>query len=186
LTFWRNGFSIDDGPLRDFNDPENEAFLNSIKNGMAPLQYLNLKPGQKVELKIAHRSDQDYQPPPKAPMKAFSGSGQRLGSIVPGSSSSVASSTPVPDAQSIKFQVNQDEPMTSVQIRLGDGTRLVLKCNHSHTIGDIRNFILASRPGESSRLWVLQTAHPSKVLDNLNQTIKEAGLLNSVVIQRYS
>lgn len=174
--------------MRDFNDPENEAFLNAIKNGMAPLQYLNLKPGQKVELKIAHKSDQDYEPPPKAPMKAFSGAGQRLGSIVPGASasSSVQNSQVPPENQSIKFQVNENEPMTSIQIRLGDGTRLVLKCNHSHKIGDIRNFILASRPGESSRTWILQTAHPVTILDNLNQTIKEAGLLNSVVIQRYS
>ena len=173
--------------MRDFNDAENEAFLNSIKNGMAPLQYLNLKPGQKVELKIAHRSDQDFEPPPKSPMKAFSGSGQRLGSIVPGAPLATSLGTSSPEkSQNIKFQVNQDEPITSVQIRLGDGTRLVLKCNHSHTVRDVRNFIIASSPGESSRLWILQTVHPVVVLENLDQTIKEAGLLNSVIIQKYS
>jgi UBX domain-containing protein 1 len=156
---------------------------------MAPLQYLNLKPGQKVELKIAHRSDQDFEPPPKAPMKAFSGAGQRLGSIVPGAplnaTASLGASSPE-KSQKIKFQVNQDEPITSVQIRLGDGTRLVLKCNHSHTIRHVRDFIIASRPGESARLWILQTVHPVVVLGNLDQTIKEAGLLNSVIIQKYS
>jgi len=33
LKLWKNGFSVDDGPLRDFNAPENREFLNDIKNG---------------------------------------------------------------------------------------------------------------------------------------------------------
>jgi len=36
-----------------------------------------------------------------------------------------------------------DAPTTSLQIRLVDGTRLVATFNHSHTIGDIRRYILA-------------------------------------------
>jgi len=27
ITFWRNGFTVDDGPLRRLDDPANEAFL---------------------------------------------------------------------------------------------------------------------------------------------------------------
>lgn len=27
VTFWRNGFSVDDGPLRRLDDPENAPFL---------------------------------------------------------------------------------------------------------------------------------------------------------------
>ncbi len=30
ITFWKNGFSVDDGPLRDPTDPENKAFLSDI------------------------------------------------------------------------------------------------------------------------------------------------------------
>jgi UBX domain-containing protein 1 len=33
LTFWKDGFSLDDGPLRDFNDPANKPFLASIQKG---------------------------------------------------------------------------------------------------------------------------------------------------------
>ena len=33
------------------------------------------------------------------------------------------------------------QPTTSVQIRLADGTRLVSKFNHTHTVNDIRQFI---------------------------------------------
>ena len=33
LKLWKNGFSIDDGPLRDFKDPQNKEFLDAIHKG---------------------------------------------------------------------------------------------------------------------------------------------------------
>lgn len=30
ITFWRNGFTIDDGPLRRFDDPANASFMEVI------------------------------------------------------------------------------------------------------------------------------------------------------------
>ena len=37
--------------------------------------------------------------------------------------------------------LDSTQPTTSVQIRLADGTRLVSKFNHTHTVNDIRQFI---------------------------------------------
>jgi UBX domain-containing protein 1 len=33
IIFWKNGFTVGDGPLRDNNDPMNASFLQSIKKG---------------------------------------------------------------------------------------------------------------------------------------------------------
>lgn len=33
LTFWRNGFSLEDGPLLHYDDPANEETLRSIDQG---------------------------------------------------------------------------------------------------------------------------------------------------------
>ena len=33
LKLWKNGFSVDDGPLRDFKADENREFLDSISKG---------------------------------------------------------------------------------------------------------------------------------------------------------
>ena len=33
LTFWRNGFSVEDGPLLRYDDPENDATLKAIDQG---------------------------------------------------------------------------------------------------------------------------------------------------------
>lgn len=38
--------------------------------------------------------------------------------------------------------VDSSRPVTTVQIRLADGSRLVGQFNHSHTIADIRRFII--------------------------------------------
>lgn len=80
LTFWRNGFSVDDGELRGYDDPENQEVLKAIKNGRAPTSILNVTYGQPVNVKVAHRLEEDYQPPAKKPAAAFSGTGHRLGS----------------------------------------------------------------------------------------------------------
>lgn len=33
LNIWTNGFSVDDGPLRSFDDPENRSFLSAVAHG---------------------------------------------------------------------------------------------------------------------------------------------------------
>lgn len=36
ITMYRNGFTVDDGPLRDINAPESRAFIASLENGDVP------------------------------------------------------------------------------------------------------------------------------------------------------
>ena len=95
LTFWKNGFSVEDGPLLRYDDPQNQEMLNAIKSGRAPTSLLNVSSNQPVEVKVAQRMEEDYIEPPKT-LKSFSGSGNRLGSIVtaPGPSSSIPGSFP--------------------------------------------------------------------------------------------
>lgn len=117
----------------------------------------------------------------------FQGVGRTLGSssaTESGPETTVAAplhSAPSPLAGLV---VDRSLPSTSIQLRLADGTRMVAHFNHHHTIADIHSFIDASRPG-GSRSYQLQTVgFPPKVLTDLTQTIEQAGLLNSVVIQK--
>ncbi|KAG0343631.1 hypothetical protein BG004_005125 [Podila humilis] len=195
LTFWRNGYSLDDGPLMSYTDPANREFLDAINRGQAPVKYLNVKPGQPVEMRVAKRMEEDYKEPPKAPPKAFEGTGNRLGSIASpaGGSSSTPGSFPVQTSATAPveapaprcLEIDESQPVTSIQIRLADGTRMVVRFNHAHTVNDIRGFINASRAGEANRSYVLQTSFPKKDLEDVHQSIKDAGLLNAVVLQRY-
>ncbi|KAH9840529.1 uncharacterized protein C8Q71DRAFT_739788 [Rhodofomes roseus] len=218
LTFWREGFSIEDGDLMRYDNPTNSQILNEINSGRAPPHILNVAPGQPVELRVVKRLGDDYVAAPKA-RGAFSGEGNRLGSPVPSiaelggppSSINMPGSFPVTasggastgasasgsgsasgagaarSAESIqtRFEVDQSLPTTSVQIRLADGTRMVCRMNLTHTVGDIRSFINASRPENLTRPYTIQTTFPAKVLDEDTKTIEQAGLVNAVVVQRW-
>ncbi|KAF8594705.1 SEP-domain-containing protein [Ceratobasidium sp. AG-I] len=198
ITFWRDGFSIADGPLLKYDDPANQAILDAINSGAAPPSLLNVQVGQPVELRVARRTHEEYQPPPPRPAAPFSGSGNRLGAPVPGTSSepsvpgayssagSSAGPRVEPDAIQTRFEVDNSQPTTSIQVRLADGTRLTCRMNHTHTVGDIRSFINASTPGAASRPYTIGTTFPNRVLEDDKQTVESAGIKGSVVVQRWA
>ncbi|MED6169572.1 hypothetical protein PIB30_022512 [Stylosanthes scabra] len=182
ITFWRNGFSVGDGPLRSFEDPQNAPFLESIKRSECPRE---LEPADRrttVHVNLT-RKDENYPEPAKPRHIPFRGVGRTLGSS---SSSGEAAgesrvAAPVP---TMGLVVDELQPVTSIQLRLADGTRMVSRFNNHHTIRDVRAFIDASRPG-GARSYQLQTmGFPPKQLTELDQTIEQAGVANSVIIQR--
>lgn len=69
-----------------------------------------------------------------------------------------------------------------MQIRLHDGTRLVAKFNHTHTVGDLRAFVDSALPKKVA--FQLQTTLPVRVLSDDSQTLAESGLLGATVVQR--
>lgn len=122
---------------------------------------------------------------------AFHGVGRTLGSststTTPAVSEPTVSATPLNTAPLplTGLVVDESSPSTSIQLRLADGTRMVSRFNHHHTIREIRNFIDASRPGGVTTYQLLTMGFPPKQLTDLDQTIEQAGIANSVVIQKF-
>ncbi|KAJ7214947.1 SEP-domain-containing protein [Mycena pura] len=191
LTFWREGFTVEDGPYMRYDDPAHADVLAAIHAGHAPPSILNVRPGQRVDVQVTKRTDEDYAAPPARP---FQGAGQRLGAPVP---AAAASSSRTPSAAAAdagaepragittRFAVDQTRPTTSVQIRLADGTKIVCRMNLTHTVGDLRSFINASRPENLTRAYTIGTTFPNRTLADDAATIEGAGLKNSVVVQRW-
>ena len=142
LTFWRNGFSIEDGPLMGYDEPGNKEVLDAIHAGRAPPTLFGVRYNQPLQVVVAQRTNEDYRPPPKKPMKAFEGGGNRLGSSVPEVSGSGSSTPAMPGGfrggavtqtqgapestggdSAPSFELDTSKATTSIQIRLGDGTR---------------------------------------------------------------
>ncbi|WWC73286.1 uncharacterized protein I206_107252 [Kwoniella pini CBS 10737] len=191
LTFWRNGFSIEDGPLLSYDDPQNKALLQAIESGRAPPSVFGVRFNQRLNVEVAQRRREDYQLPPKKPAKPFGGSGNRLGSPAPEVTSSTASMPGTPTSSGnaaaggqATFELDASKPTTSIQLRLGDGTKMVAKVNLTHTVGDLRNYVSASRL--DARSFILQTTFPSRELSDFNETIEAAKLQNAVVVQRFT
>ncbi|XP_004486192.1 plant UBX domain-containing protein 4-like [Cicer arietinum] len=183
IVFWSNGFTVNDGPLRRLDDPTNASFLESIKKSECPKELEPEDRKSSVNVNLIRRNE-NYREPEKS-QASFQGVGRTLGS----SSTSTApethnapTSAPPPSAGLV---VDQSLPSTSIQLRLADGTRLISHFNYHHTIGDIRGFIDASRPGGRRNYQLQLMGFPPKVLADETQTIEQAGLANSVVMQKF-
>ena len=47
LKMWKDGFSIDDGDVRRYDDPANQKFLEDIKEGKVPMELVKSVRGAK-------------------------------------------------------------------------------------------------------------------------------------------
>merc|ERR1711879_437911 len=81
-------------------------------------------------------------------------------------------------------KVDPSKPLASIQVRLADGSRLVVKLNHSHTVANLRTYIINARPQYSGIAFSLLTTFPNKELTEEGQTLSEAGLVGAAVLQR--
>ncbi|GFF26387.1 UBX domain-containing protein 1 [Aspergillus udagawae] len=188
LHFWADGFSVDDGDLFRSDDPRNAEILDGIRQGRAPLSIMNVQPGQEVDVEIKQHEEKYVKPKPK--YKPFSGTGQRLGSPTPAIRSqapSEALAPSQPSAESVKPAVDESQPIVTLQIRLGDGTRLTSRFNTSHTIGDVYQFVSAASPSSQSRPWVLMTTFPNKDLTDKSAVLGDLPEFKrgGVVVQKW-
>ncbi|KAL0943333.1 SEP domain-containing protein [Colletotrichum truncatum] len=168
LHLWQDGFSIDDGELHRFDDPENAMDLNMIRAGRAPLHLMNVRYDQPVDVKL-HQHQENYRPLPKK-YKPFGGEGRRLGSPVPGEGSSSASTTAASTttasaptgSSATQHTVDESQPTLTLRIQLPNGTRLPARFNTTNTVDDVYEFVQRASPDTRTRSWVLATTFPNK------------------------
>jgi len=64
--------------------------------------------------------------------------------------------------------------------------KTLVKVNHQHTLLDIHNHVDSLPENEGAKEYQLMTRYPRQVFTDLNATVKQAGLLNAVLIQSLS
>ncbi|KAJ7153377.1 hypothetical protein C8R46DRAFT_475189 [Mycena filopes] len=132
LTFWRKGFTVEDGTLMRYDDPQHADVLAAIHAGHAPpathaQSQAVFRPGdeaRRCRARCLHvlRLDR-FQFDNCECETGGAGAGAGASSITPW------------------FEVDQSLPTTSVRVTLADGMRIVCRMNLTHTVGDLRNFI---------------------------------------------
>ncbi|XP_050538842.1 NSFL1 cofactor p47-like [Daktulosphaira vitifoliae] len=197
LKMWKEGFTINDGELHSIEQQENREFLLLVARGEVPpllLKEANVTSEEELHVSIEDHRFEEYTPS-KPKKKLFGGSGHLLGSPTPqvvGDENINQTSSSTPENEAVNDATARAEvpliagaPTTSLQIRLANGSRLVATFNHSHTIGDVRRYITTARSSFATRPFILQSSYPPKALENNEQTIVDAGLLNTVIFQRF-
>jgi len=188
LKMWQNGFSIDDGPLRAYNDQENREFLSDVAAGRIPRELVREARGGEVMVNMEDHKDKPFEQP-KVKVKPFQGSGNVLGSIAPAvathhTTSQASSSTALDESEAQKrVNVDTSKPMTTLQVRLASGGRLIVKLNETNTVSDLRRYIRLVKP-ETPPTFSLQTTFPNKEHSDDSATLKDAGLLGAAILMR--
>ena len=86
------------------------------------------------------------------------------------------------DAQK-RLNVDTSKPMTTIQVRLAEGGRLVARLNESSTVGDLRRYIRLVKP-EAPVNFSLHTTFPNKELTDDSTTLKDADVLGAAILMR--
>lgn len=190
IRVYRQGFTVDDGDLRPYEDPRNREFFESITHNEIPAE-LRKQGKTMVHVNVEDHLSEDYVK--KAPkFKAFGGSGHTLGSPTPPMTGDAPTPTPAAGSNpaeneakaSAELNVQQDAPSTMLSIRLADGGRLSARFNLTHTVQNIHQYIVTARPEYTGRTFMLLTTFPNKELASLGDTIEQAGLQNAAILQR--
>jgi hypothetical protein len=195
LTFWRNGFSVGDGPLRDPKSAENAAFLSSLEAKILPPELRELDARGlpiRVEIQLADMRNREYEPPPKPRFAAFAGEGRTLGATAPDSppprptAEAAGAAADATRAAGPVRALDEASPSTTLQVRLADGTRLRVRLNHlEHTVRDLYTFVAQAAVGSRDRQRLL-AGFPPKELTEMGLTLEQAGLQGAAIVQQLS
>lgn len=199
ITFWKDGFQVgSEGKLYRYDDPANEFYLNELNQGRAPLKLLDVKFGQEVEVNVFKKLDENYKPP-KRKLGGFYGKGQRLGSPIPGETLLPLNNGNIDTHPNTNNNTNNDENDTknskkndtpqvqtdmTIQVRYATGKREVFHCNSTDKVSSLYEHV-KTHTDDPNRAFTLNYAFPVKPIENMDQTLSEADLNNSVVIQRW-
>jgi UBX domain-containing protein 1 len=177
ITFWADGFTVNDGGLRHYDDPANTPFMEAVSKGTCPAELAPDDPTTAININLV-RKEMNYEPPVEPKYKAFSGSGRTLSSVPADDSSgapSPAQQQTVPTSTNDVvglWSCDETQPSASVQLRLRDGSRKVAKVRAFPT-EHVPPFAIAhTRPDEGTiyylcpdRLLILwSTVYPSQSL----------------------
>lgn len=191
MYFWRDGFSIDDGPLYRFDDAHNQEYLRAMSMGRAPIELLGAEPQQLVDVRVVQRRDEDYVKPKVPPSLNNASGGQRLGAAtsVPITTSDTASTTEAsqgiadaPSANPVSESTLGSEGNAAVQIRLADGTSRRLRFDAEGPVQQLYDYVAQT----TNREFILQLPMPPQILADKQQSLKSAGAVGAVVVQRWA
>jgi len=174
ITFYQNGFTVDDGPLRNPEDPENAAFLQAVNRGQMPQELMGPDGQSEGDVHVIDKSGEAYKPPPVT-LKPFQGGGRSMRDEA--SSSAAAASS---EGEAAPLVVDESQPTTTLQVRLADGSRKIVKANHTHTIAQLRSHIMTLTPGVG---FNLKGGFPPKPLADESLSLADAKLLNETIVQ---
>lgn len=175
VVLYANGFTVDGGPLRDYESPQNRIFISEMNQRRVPAELIPMLKGRRLGINLVDRKPEVYEVEiPQERFQAFAGSGHILGSPT--------SPTFTVNAECPGPYVNPAYPRASVLVRFYNGQKREIEVNVTTRVGVIRDFVATAAPVQGE--FELMTGFPLTAVRNLKLTVQEAGMANSAVTQR--
>ena len=175
ITLYQNGFQVDRGEFREYDTPENKAFMAELNKGYVP-EELRKKYNKQIGVALEDRRKDKFRPPTPPKYVAYQGAGQSI-SETTGVGGAVNK-----DSSDGKPVVDENQPKTTIQIRFHNGERASLTLNLTHTVSDIHAYVMNAAPVDGE--YALVSGFPPKPLSDPSKTIEQAGLKNSAITQK--
>lgn len=166
ITMYRNGFVVDDGPYRRLDDAANAEFLRALAQGHTPRELLQ---DGDVTVGLIDKRAEDFV----ETFQSFSGAGASLGTTG-GTTGNTVDPATLPETPPA---VDSSQPTTSIQVRTANGKRKIVKINLSSSVRDMAAHLRDVADGP----FRLLTGFPPKPIEDLNQSVEEAGLKGASV-----
>ena len=170
VTFWKNGFQVNDGELRLNEDPANHDFLQSISRGVIPRELY--KPGCEVDVEIEDNREKNYVEKPK-PKDPWSGTARKLNDGPSPSAHQAPPSAPLNPKKT--NYADPQQPSTKVRVQMPNGI-IVLTVNTTATVGDLKRYIVENDPQLRYKRLQLSVQFPPRTLEDDSKTIAEENL----------
>ena len=175
ITLYANGFTVNDGPFRDYRSPENQEFMANINQGRVPSELHSLTQGRPAAVSLQDRRSEEYQLPPPPKYVAFSGKGESVSAISSQPVGTVNMNAPDPP-------VEPSLPTTTVRIQFHNGQRKTLTVNLASPLQLLFEYVTFAAPVAGN--FHLVSGFPPKPLSNMWASVEDAGIAGSAVIQK--
>lgn len=184
VTAYRDGFSVDGGPLRRLDDAKNKDFMESLVLGYCPAELL--KDGKPVDVRLENKMEEDFTRSGGAVagpnFQAFNGVGASVGEISQTAGSVIVAGT---QGNGAMLVVDQTAPgLVRVQLKFPDGKREVAKFEKQHTVRHLIARVEQLRPNLARFQMLSGDRGPPKPVDEImyDETLTVAGLAGALII----
>lgn len=176
ITLWKNGFQVDEGEFRPYDDPRNQQFMKELKDGFVPSEIRAKHKGKEpMDVGLDDKREEEFVPPPPPAYVAYSGSGITMGGV-----SGVGLGV---DKDNGKPIIDDSKPKTKIAFRFHNGERAVVEFNTNHTIADIHMYVMMAAPVDGS-YQLIEGFPPKPIPEEDGLTIEKANLCSGSITQK--
>ena len=80
ITLYQNGFTVDGGEFREYDTPQNKAFMKELNEGYVPEELRKIY-NKKIGVALEDRRQEKFRPPTPPKYVAYSGGGQSVSEV---------------------------------------------------------------------------------------------------------